>query len=119
MRRSVQGDAAADDVRVATEPLLPENSRDERYIRALFFFRSKIPAEDRSDAKDIEIVGGHSSAENLDGVAHARKREGSSILSSEPVKERLSCAVMLKSWRGKRDIDQIARLIASEHVDDA
>src|SRR4029079_6713173 len=97
----------------------PENSRDQHYICAFFFFRSKTPAEDRIDAKDIEIVGGHSSSENLDGVADTCKRERESSLGSKAVKDSLSFTVMLKSRCGERDVDQIAGLIASEHVEDA
>ena len=118
MRRSVQRNAASDYVRIATEPFLPEDFRDHRHVGALFFFRPKIPTEDRTDAKDVEIVRRHSPAEDLDGVAHARESEREYILASEAVKESLSFTVMLKARRGDRDIDQITRLIASEQVDD-
>jgi hypothetical protein len=119
VRSSVQGNAASDYIRIATESLLPERFCDQGNVRALFFFRQKIATKDWMNAKDIEIVRGHSPTKNLDGVARARKREGKSGFGSEAVKDSLSFTIMLKSRRRERDIDQIARLIASEYVDDA
>src|SRR4029077_1236787 len=55
VRRSIQCNAASDYVRIATEPLLPEDFRDQRHIGTLFFVTPKIPPEDRTDAKDVEI----------------------------------------------------------------
>jgi len=103
---------------IATEPLLPEGFRDQRHIGALFFFGQKIPAEDRANAKHVEIVGRRSSAENLDGITHARECEREYIFGGKAIKKRLSFTVMLKARRGDRDIDKIARLVASEQVDD-
>ena len=98
--RAVERDAAADYIRIAAEPFLPEIFRDHRHIGALFFFRQKIAAENRTHAEHVEIVRRHSPAEDLDGVAQTRQREGKDILGSEAVEERLSIAVMLKARRG-------------------
>src|SRR6187402_3052691 len=103
MRCSVQRNAPSDYIRIATEPLLPKRFRDQRHIGALFFVSPKIPAENRTNAKDIEIVGRHSPAEDLDGVTYTRKSEAESSLGSEAVKESLCFTVMLKPWRRECD----------------
>ena len=75
VRRSVERDAAPDHVRIAAESLLPKTFRDHRDIGALFFLRPKIPAENWTDAKHIEIVRSHSATKNLNRIAYAGECE--------------------------------------------
>src|ERR687891_1057295 len=119
MRHTVEGYAASDHVRITSEPLLPKTFCDQRDIRALLFLRPKIPAENWTDPKHIEVVRSYSSPKNLDRIAGSGQCEEKWILGSKTVKKRLSFTIMLKTRRGDRDIDKIARLVAGEHVDNA
>ena len=118
MQRSVKRNAAPDHIRIAAESLLPKTFRDHRHVGTLFFFRPKTPAKNGTDPKHIEIVRRHSTTKNLNGITYARKCEGEQIFAGETIKKPLSLAIMLKAWCRDRDIDQIARFVASEHVHD-
>ena len=118
VRHSIERDAASDYVRIAAESLLPKAFCDHRDIRAFLFIRPKIPTQYWPDAEHIEIVRSYSAPENLNRIADSSQCEAKSVLGGETVKKCLSFTVMLIARRGDRDIDKIARLVASEHVHD-
>ena len=57
MRDAIQGDVAAENIRIPTEPLLPEIFRYQCDVRFFFLFRQKISSENRVHAENIEIIG--------------------------------------------------------------
>jgi hypothetical protein len=118
VRHSIERDAASDYVWIAAQSLLPKAFCDHRDIRALLFISPKIPTQYWPDAEHIEIVRSYSPPKNLNRIADSSQCEEKSVLGGETVKKRLSFTVMLIARRGDRDIDKIARLVASEQVDD-
>jgi hypothetical protein len=124
VRRSVESDVSPNHIRIASEAFLPEIFRHQGDVGAFLFFRQKIAAEDRTDAKDIEIVSRHSPAENLERITKSGQRErgrilGGGILGGETVKNRLTVAIKLVPRRRYSDIRQIARLVAIVEVNNA
>src|SRR5205085_8519092 len=114
-----QSNASADHVRIAAHSFLPESLRDHGDIGAFFFLRRKIPAQNRMDAKNIEIVCGQSAAKNLDRIAEPGQSEGEEILTGDRFEQSLALAIVHISGRRDTDVDQFARFIAAEEMNHA
>ena len=114
----VQCDTAADHVWIAAEPFLPEIPRDERYVRALFFLRQEITSPNRLNSQNIKVVRGQSTAEDLDRITQPGQSKGREIFTGQTVENSLAIPEVLITRRRQREVHQIARLVATEQVDD-
>src|SRR5438093_3984115 len=124
VRHAVERDASSNHIRIASEAFLPEIFRHQCDVGAFLFFRQKITAKNWTNAQQIEIVGGQSTAKNLDRIGKSGQRErgrilGGGILGGETVKNRLTVTIKLVTRRRYSDVHQIARLVAVVEVNNA
>ena len=97
--RTIECDATADHVRIAAEPFLPEIPGDKGYIRTFFFLRQKIPAQNRTHAQNIEVVGCQPAAKNLNRVTQPGQSKEKEIFGGQSVENSLAVSKMLIARR--------------------
>src|SRR5438552_719300 len=108
MGHAIQDDAAPDHVWITGHAFSPEIFRHHRDISALFFFRQKVAATNRTNSEHIEIIRRDPAAEDLHRIAQAGQREGERIFSTESIKNRLALPIMLKTRRRNREFEKIS-----------
>ena len=105
VRGSIERNAAADHIRVATQVFLPKIFRHDGDVGALLLLRQEVASQNRAHAEHIKIVRGHAPAEDLHRVPDACEGEEKETLPRETVEQRLTIPKMLITRRRYPDVD--------------